>query len=137
MKNSLDTFMENVEMINKDLSIYKDEEKGSMYYLNTVHLLTRVDRLELDKDRFMIAKFEEKIDNLKYDIIKIQRPIPKNEITKKEEDKYTLVNQEVSVRLVFNVSNSAGFFKSFINKKDAIKYAEEINKKVIEKLGEK
>ena len=136
MKNSLDTFMENVEMINKDLSIYKDEEKGSMYYLNTVHLLTRVDRLELDKDRFMIAKFEEKIDNLKYEIIKIQRPIPKNEITKKEEDKYTLVNQEVSVRLVFNVSNSAGFFKSFINKEEAMTYAKRINDRVIKALEE-
>lgn len=134
MQDNILEFMDKVEILNKDLSIYRDKEKGSIFVLNTVHLVARVDYLELDKQEYTIAKFQKKIEDLDYEIEDIDRPVPKNEITKKDEDKYTITNKKVSVRKVWNVSNSAGTYKSFTNKEDAMNLAEEINLKVIKYL---
>ena len=131
METELTKFTENVKIINKDLSLYKDEEKGIMFYLNTVQLLTRVDYLELDKKQYEIALFEKKIDKLDYVEETIKRLVPKNTITKRDEDKYTLTNQELKVKKVWNVVNGLNVKKSFTNKEEAIKYAEEINKEVL------
>lgn len=128
------SFNNKVEILGKDLSIYKDGEKGILFPLNTVHLLARVDYLELDKQELTIAKFQKKVEDLKYETKEVDRPVPKNEITKREEDKYTITNKKVIVSQVWNVSNSAGVYKSFTNKEEAIKLAEEINKEVLEKL---
>ena len=79
---------------------------------------------------FALAKFQKKIDDLDYKIENIKRAVPKNEITGKDEDKYTITEKEVAVRKVWNVSNTAGAFKSFTNKDDALKASKEINTKV-------
>lgn len=130
----LDEFMEKVEILGKEFSIYTDEEKGVSFPLNTVHLLTRVDMLELTKEEYQVAKFQKKIDDLDYEITNVKRAVPKNEITKKDEDKYTIAEKEVAVRKIWNVSNTAGAFKSFTNKDDAMKTSKEINEKVFEYL---
>jgi dGTP triphosphohydrolase len=126
----LDEFMKNVEILGKEFSIYTDEEKGVMFPLNTVHLLTRVDMLELSKEEYQVAKFQKKIDDLDYKIENIKKAVPKNEITGKDEDKFTITEKEVAVRKIWNVSNTAGAFKSFTNKEDAMKTSKEINAKV-------
>jgi hypothetical protein len=130
MEKDLVKFMNNVKIINKDLSLYEDDEKGIMFYLNTVNLLTRVDLLELDEVKYKIALFEKKIDKLDYIEEFIERPVPKNTITKKDEDKFTLINQKVKIKRVWNVSNTAGMFKSFTSKEEAIKFAKNINEEV-------
>ena len=134
MKDNIIEFMNKVEMLSKEISIYKDEEKGIIFPLNTVNLLARVDYLELDKQEYTVAKFQNKIEDLSYTIEEIERPVPKNEITKKEEDKFTITNKKVSVRKVWNVKNGAEVIKSFTKKEDAIKLVEEINNKVLDKL---
>ena len=126
----LDEFMEKVEILGKEFSMYVDDEKGVSFPLNTVHLLTRVDMLELAKEEYQVAKFQKKIDDLDYKIENIKRAVPKNEITGKDEDKYTITEKEVAVRKIWNVSNTAGAFKSFTNKDDALKASKEINTKV-------
>lgn len=130
----LDEFMEKVEILGKEFSIYTDEEKGVAFPLNTVHLLTRVEMLELTKEEYQVAKFQKKIDDLDYKIENIKRAVPKNEITKKDEDKYTITEKEVAVRKIWNVSNTAGAFKSFVNKNEAMEYFKKINKEVLEYL---
>lgn len=130
----LDEFMEKVEILGKEFSIYTDNEKGVSFPLNTVHLLTRVDMLELSKEEYQVAKFQKKIDDLDYKIENIKKAVPKNEITGKDEDKFTITEKEVAVRKVWNVSNTAGAFKSFTNKDDALKSSKEINAKVFEHL---
>lgn len=130
----LDEFMKKVEILGKEFSIYTDEGKGVSFPLNTVHLLTRVDMLELTKEEYQVAKFQKKIDDLDYKIENIKRAVPKNEITKKDEDKYTIVEKEVAVRKIWNVSNTAGAFKSYSNKEEAMKKSKEINEKVFEYL---
>ena len=130
----LDEFMKNVEILGKEFSIYTDEEKGVMFPLNTVHLLTRVDMLELSKEEYQSAKFQKKIDDLDYKIENIKKAVPKNEITGKDEDKFTITEKEVAVRKIWNVSNTAGAFKSFTDKEEAMEYSKNINKEVFEYL---
>ena len=131
----LNEIKEKVQIIDKDLSMYQDKETGLTYPLNTVNLLCRCDYLELNKDEFVKAKFQKQVDDLKYNVITIKRPIPKNVITKKEEDKYTIVDSDVSVRQVWNVSNALGMKKSFTTKEEAIEEVNSINKYVLEILG--
>ena len=134
MSNSIEEFMDKIIVKGKDYTIYNDEEKGIIFPLNTINLLARLDYLELDKQQYEGALFQKKIEELEYKIINIKRPVPKNEITGKDEDKTTLVDREIAVRQVWNVSNGAGVFKSFNNKEEAIKYTNEINNKVFEWL---
>lgn len=130
----LDEFMKNVEILGKEFSMYVDDEKGVSFPLNTVHLLTRVDMLELSKEEYQVAKFQKKIDDLDYKIENIKKAVPKNEITGKDEDKFTITEKEVAVRKIWNVSNTAGAFKSFIDKEEAMGYSKNINKEVLNYL---
>lgn len=131
MEKDLIKFYDNIEIINKDLSKYEDN-KGNMFILNTINLLARVDYMELTKEEYKVAKFQQKIEDLDYSTTKIKRVVSKNEITKKDEDKYTLVDKEVSVRQIWNVSNPYGVFKSYTDKDEAVKYAREVNEKILE-----
>ncbi|MEE1156178.1 MAG: hypothetical protein U0K80_02070, partial [Methanobrevibacter sp.] len=97
-------------------------------------LLTRVEMLELAKEEYQVAKFQKKIDDLDYEITNVKRAVPKNEITKKDEDKDTIVEKEVAVRKIWNVSNTAGAFKSFTDKEEAMEYFKKINKEVLNYL---
>lgn len=131
MQDNIIEFNKKVSIINKDYAMYKDEEKGIMFPLNTVNLLARVDYLELSKEEYEKAKFEMKIDNLEYNIIETTRPVPKNTITKKDSDKYTIVESKVKVRQVWNVSNALGIKKSFTNKEEAMQLAESLNEETL------
>lgn len=127
----LTEFMEKITILNKDIATYRDDEKGRLFDINTISLLPKVERLELSSDEFKKAKFEMKVEDLEYDIIEVDRPVPKNTITKNDKDMYTIVNNKVKVRLVWNVSNAIGVYKSFTNKDEAMEYAENIKKDII------
>ena len=62
MLNNIEDFMDKVEIINKDFSVYRDVEKGVIFALNTINLLARLDYLELDKNQYESAKFQMKIN---------------------------------------------------------------------------
>lgn len=134
MKDNLIDFMNKVEILNKDLARYKDEEKGIIFNLNTIQLLPRLDYLELDKTQYETQKFEQKIDNLEYNIINVDKPASKYARTKKDEDKFIIENQKVAVRQIWNVINALGLHKSFNNKDEALKLYEAIYERVNEKL---
>ena len=131
MERDLCKFYENITYINKDISEYSDA-KGNRFIFNTINAIVRVDYLELTKEEYQSALFQQKIQENEYNIINIKKPVPKNEITKKDEDKFTIVEKEVAVRQIWNVSNAFGIIKSFNNKEDANKLAQEINNKVLE-----
>ena len=130
MIENLIEYMEKVKTIDKNISEYEDNKKGVKYILPTPHLLVRVDYLELTDAEFKKAKFEEKIDNLECKTKMVDRPKSKYEVTKKEEDRYTIINSKVKVHEIWNVSNGLGFKKSFDNKEEALKLYEEINTKI-------
>ena len=127
----LTEFMKKITILNKDIATYRDDEKGILFDMNTISLIPRVDRFELSAPEYEKAKFEMKIENLDYDIIEVDRPVPKNTITKNDKDMYTIVNSKVKVRLVWNVSNTAGVYKSFTNKDEAMEYADNLKKDII------
>lgn len=134
MQDNIIEFNKKIEILNKDYSIYRDEEKGVIFPFNTVNGMARIDYMELSKEEYEKAKFEMKIDNLEYNIVEISRPQSKYFLTKKEEDKYTIVDSKVKVRQVWNVSNGLGIHKSFTNKEEAIKLTDEINKVIIDAI---
>lgn len=131
MEIELTKFMNNIKIINKEISLYEDDNKGVMFYISTPQLITKVEKLELSSEEYKIKKFEKTIEDLEYDIIDVERPVSKYTITKKEEDKYTIVNNKIAVRQVWNVSNAIGNYKSFTDKDKAIEYAKEINENII------
>ena len=130
MERDLCKFVENTQIINKDLSTYFDE-KGNYFVFNTINMVAKVDYLELTKEEYQVAKFQQKIEDLDYNIINVKKPVPKNEITGKDEDKFTITEKEVAVRQIWNVSNPYGAIKSFTNKEEAINLANEINDKIL------
>lgn len=133
----LKKFMDNITIENKSFSKYEDET-GTMFELNTVQLLTRVDYLELSTEKigdhgaseYEQAIFRKSIDDLEYTEKEINKPVPKSEITGNDKDKFTIANKKVVVKEVWNVSNPYGAFKSFNNKEQALEFAKEINEKV-------
>lgn len=131
---NIEEYMSKVKVIDKNISEYADEEKGVKYIIPTPHLIARVDYLELSDSELTKAKFEQKVDSLEYDTEMVDRPKPKYEVTKKEEDKYTIINSKVKVYKIWNVSNGLGFKKSFTNKEDAMKLYTEINTPILELL---
>lgn len=134
MEKDIVSFMKNVEIINKDFSRYIDNEKGIIFSLNTVQLLPRLDYMELDKTKYETSKFEQKIDNLEYNIINVDKPSSKYARTKKEEDRFIIENQKVAVRQVWNVVNALGIHKSFTTKEEATKVYNELYDEVMQKL---
>lgn len=133
MEKDLCKFCENINVINKDFSEYHDD-KGSYFIFNTVNALLRIDYLELTKEEYTSLKFQQKVEDKEYNIINIKRPVPKNEITGKDEDKFTITEKEVAVRQIWNVSNAFGVVKSFTNVQEATEFVVEFNKKILEKL---
>jgi len=130
MEKRLDKFMEKIKIQNKDISEYFDEERGELFVFNTVQLLTRVEKLELDEVQLNTALFEMKVDKLVYEQSFVERPTPKERITKDPKDRFTLTNEKVKVSNVWNVVNNMGLFKSFNDKAKAIQFARSINEEV-------
>lgn len=132
MERELDKFMENITL-DREISVYEDNE-GNLFNVNTIKLLTSVEVLKLPKEEYAKAVFEKRIDDLEYEETTIHVPVPKNTITKNDNDKYTLVDKEMKAKLVYNVSNQIGLHKSYVNKDEALSLAKSTNAKVKEYL---
>lgn len=138
MQENIIDFMKKVSIIDKNLSQYRDEEKGISFFVNTVNLLTKVDYLEVGTEKnaklrvseYEKLLFEKKIEDLDYKKITKKDIRIKSEITGKKEDMYIITEKKSEVVEVWNVSNPYGAFKSFTDKKEALKLAKEINKSV-------
>lgn len=138
---NLEEFMKNITIENKNFSKYEDI-KGNMFYLNTVQLLTRVDYIEYSTEKvgeygasdFDKAVFNQSIAKLEYSKKEVKRPVPKSDITGKDEDKFTLTDKKEEVVEVWQVSNGYGAHKEFTTKKGAIDFASKINSVVLDYL---
>lgn len=127
-QESLREFMKRVSILTKEIAEYKNEETGSYFMIPTSYLWCRVDYLELTNDELKKAIFNQeidKIDGLTY--IETTRPAPKYETTKREEDKYTIIDAKVKTNQVWLVSNGLKYKETFNNKEDALKLANEVN----------
>lgn len=134
MTKNLDEFYKNLEIVNKDLSIYRDDDHNYSV-LPTAGLLVAVDYNELNKQQWEIAQFNQDIPkDFITEIVEVDKPVPKYDITHKEEDKYTITTKKEAVRRVWFVMNQFKIKKAFSNGKEALKYAEEINKPILKAL---
>lgn len=131
---TLQDFMEQVAFFEK-YAIYRNEEKGLMYPITLAHLLCRVDYLELESCKkpageLEKAKFKNIIEDKDYQLYDCEKLVPKSEITKKEEDFFTMTKKKYKGAKVWNVSNQLGIHTTYENQEDAFKLCDEINKKV-------
>lgn len=126
MNKDLIEFMKHLE-IKEDVSKYKDD-KGNILYIPTNTLLPTCSYLTLTEDEYQQALFKGQVKKGNYKKIKDKRPVPKNTITGKDEDKLTIVEQDLEVYQIWVVTNPYGFTHSFDNKDEAIKYVESIEK---------
>ena len=134
MVKDLDIFYKSIKIIDKQITIYEDEE-GNYTVLPTTALLVNVDYNEFEKEQYNVALFNGDIPkDFKTDIKNVKKPVPKYEITKKPEDKYIITEKEVAVKPVWFIINGAKIKKAFNNKEEALKEAKKINKKVLDKL---
>ena len=130
MENIIE-FMDKLTIINKDVSEYKDVEKGIQYIVPTSYVFARCDYLELTNDELKKERFNMTIDqDIEFNYIDTTRPMSKYEKTKNEADMYTIIDGKVKVNQVWNVSNGLKIHKTFNNKEDALKLVNEINEKV-------
>ena len=135
MTRNLDDFYRSIQIINKDFSIYKDND-NNYSVLPTAGILVAVDYNELNKQQWEIAKFNQDIPkDFETEIIEVDKTVCKYDITHKEEDRYTLTTKKEAVHRVWFVMNQFKVKKVFSNGEEALKYAEEINKPILEKLS--
>lgn len=127
-------FMNNIHNINKDLSEYINEETGVKYIVPTPHLLVRIEYTEASEKEKEQLLFKSAIDRLDYTTKMAKRPVVKSTITHDKKDDTTLVDSEIKVYQIWNVSNGLGVKQSFTTKEDAIKLYDEINTKILETM---
>lgn len=134
MTKDLDLFYKYTKVVNKEFAEYKDDE-GNYTLLPVSALLLSVDYNELNKQQFEIAKFNQDIPkDCITKIKKTKKAISKFDLTHKEEDRYILVEKEEDVHQVWFAINQLKIKKCFLTKEEAIKYAEDINNKILKKL---
>ena len=130
VNENIEVFMEKINFISKDISKYRDEENGNCMTIGTSQLFPRLETMELTSQELKKAKFENIIDDIKYEQVEFERPVPKSEITKREEDKYTITMKKIKGYKVFNVYNALKIKKSFSNFDEAIKCYDKIDNMV-------
>ena len=131
MEKDLIKFYDNLTFINKDLAQYEDE-KGNLQIIPNSQLVTNVSYEELSKEELEKAKFQMLVGKeQKFEIIDGIKQVPKNTITHKDTDKFTIVDTKVKVSRVWFVVNGLKLVKAFDNKEEAVKTAKEINEKIL------
>lgn len=128
MLEDLKTFMSKITILNKDLSEYYDKEKGVKFLVPNSYIWTRLDYFEYTNQELKKAIFEEQVDSgIEFNYIDSTRRQSKYEITKREEDRWTITESKVKVNQVWVVSNGMKYKQTFNNKEDALKLLDEIN----------
>lgn len=134
MTRNLDEFYKNLEIVNKDFSIYRDDDHNYSV-LPTAGVLVAVDYNELNKQQWEVAKFNQDIPkDFETELAMIDKTVSKYDITHKEEDKYTLTTKKEAIHKVWFVMNQFKVKKVFRDGEEALKYAEEINKPILDAL---
>lgn len=128
MNKDLKEFMEHLE-IREAISKYKDD-KGNIMYVPTSNLFVSCSYLTPTEEEYKQALFNGTVQKNDYKKIKIKKPVPKNVITGKDKDKYTIVEQDKEAYEIWVVANNLGFMSSFNNKEEAIKFVEDIEEKI-------
>lgn len=129
VNEDLKSFMDNLTILNKEYSEYFNKEKGTKYMVPNSYVYARCDYLELTNDELKKERFAQNINKepKEFNQIESTRPVPKYETTKREEDKYTIIDGKVKVNQVWRVTNGMKCIQTFNNKEEALKFLDSIN----------
>lgn len=129
VNEDLKSFMDNLTILNKDYSEYFNKETGTKYMVPNSYLYARCDYLELTNDELKKERFAQNINKepKEFNQIESTRPVPKYETTKREEDRYTIIDGKVKVNQIWRVTNGMKYIQTFNNKDEALKLLDEIN----------
>lgn len=129
VNEDLKSFMDNLTILNKDFSEYYNKDKGTKYMVPNSYIYARCDYLELTNDELKKERFAQNINKepKEFNIIESTRPVSKYETTKREEDKYTIIDGKVKVNQIWRVTNGMQFKQTFNNKEEALKFLDSIN----------
>lgn len=125
MKKDLTNFIKNLTKINKELVKYQDD-KGNIIYAPINALYASCTYLELNKQQYEQMVFQQQITPDNYNVIEVKTQTSKYEVTKKEEDRFTLIDTTAKVKQVWIVANQLQFSKCFKTKEEAEKLVKEI-----------
>ena len=132
MNTDLEEYYKHVKYIDEKVAIYKDEE-GNAVPITPSSLLVACQYQIFNKEKYNNAVFEGLIPkDLICNEIEITKPVPKNEVTGKDSDKFTLVDMKQKVKEVWIVSNSIGIRKAYNNKEQALETFNRINKEIFD-----
>ena len=129
VNEDLKSFMDNVTILDKDFSEYFNKETGTKYIVPNSYLYARCDYLELTNDELKKERFAQNINKepKEFNQIESTRPVPKYETTKREEDKYTIIDGKVKVNQIWRVTNGMKYIQTFNNKDEALEFLDSIN----------
>ena len=133
MKKDINKFLNNLKKIDKEIVKYEDEE-GNVIYAPLNALYASCTYLELNKSQYEQMVFQQTIKDDDYNIIEIKTQVSKYETTKKEEDRFTLVDSTAKVRQVWIVANQLQFSGSYKTKEEALKVVKEIEEYILNNL---
>lgn len=132
MTKDLEEYYKNINYKNKLIVEYEDKE-GNYFPITPAQLFVAVQYQILNQKDYEKAVFQQLIPkDFKCNEKEIDKPIPKNEITKKDEDKNIITTIKEKVKEVWFVSNNLGIRKAYNNKEEAMQIAKEINQKIYE-----
>lgn len=129
VNEDLKSFMDNLTILNKDYSEYFNKEKGTKFMAPNSYVFARCDYLELTNDELKKERFAQNINKepKEFNQIESTRPVSKYETTKREEDKYTIIDGKVKVNQIWRVTNGMKYIQTFNNKEEALKFLDTIN----------
>lgn len=130
MEKDLLKFMKNVKFIDKDMSEYEDEN-GNYYLIPNGQLITNVSFNQPTEEEYKIGKYQNIFEDLDYKETTIKKKVTKDTITKKDKDKFTIVEVDTKVKNIWVVSNYLKASKCFTTKEEALKVAKESNEEVL------
>lgn len=131
MERDLIKFNKNISKVSKEICVYNDD-KGNSFLMPVGKLTCACEYQELDVSAYKQALFEGIIEkDIEYTKAKVTKQISKYQETKKEQDKYTIIDKEVEVYQVWIVKNGLGLAKPFNNKKEALNLTETLNIKYL------
>ena len=131
MEKDLIKFMKNVTFIDKDMSEYEDEN-GNYYLIPNGQLITNVSFNQPTEEEYKIGKYQNIFEDLDYKETTIKKKVTKDTVTKKEKDKFTIIEVDTKVKNIWVVCNYLNATKGFTTKKQALELARKINKEVLE-----
>jgi len=129
VNEDLKSFMDNLTILNKDYSEYYNKNKGTKYMVPNSYIYARCDYLELTNDELKKERFAQNINKepKEFNVIESTRPVSKYETTKREEDKFTIIDGKVKVNQIWRVTNGMKYIQTFNNKEEALKFLDEID----------